>query len=110
MVMDEAELARRTSALVEVFAARIPESELRGLRSAGGGELLDLLISVMQQTGASVSTKELENLRTILVGWGVPAGRNGRAVTAGAAESAAYRCGRADSRNAQQAFRLLELF
>ena len=45
---------------------------------AGGAEwdeLLDLLISVVQQTGAAVSTKERDNLRTILAGWGLPTGR-----------------------------------
>ena len=74
--MNEAELAGRTARLPEVFADRLPASDLRPLRSmAGGGEwdeLLDLLIIALRETGASVTVSERDQLREVLAGWGLP--------------------------------------
>ena len=74
--MDEAELAGRTARLPEVFADRLPASDLRPLRSmAGGGEwdeLLGLLIIALRETGASVTVSERDQLREVLAGWGLP--------------------------------------
>jgi hypothetical protein len=77
--MNRAELAGRTAQLPELFADRVPASDLAGLRSmAGGGEwdeLLDLLIAALRVTGAPVSVDELDELRTLLTGWGMPTGQ-----------------------------------
>ena len=74
--MDEAQLATQTAKLVDVFADRVPDEELDGLRSmaSGGewGELLDLLVAVLEQTGAAVSTSERDQLQLVLSGWGLP--------------------------------------
>jgi hypothetical protein len=78
MRMDEAQLATLTAGLPEMFANRLPEAELEGLRSmAAGGEwdeLLDLLVAVLQQTRTVVSPGERDRLREALVGWGLPTG------------------------------------
>jgi hypothetical protein len=74
--LSEAELATRTAELPEVFAARLPATDLAGLRSmASGGEweeLLDLLVSALRQTKAPVAPSELAQLREVLSGWGLP--------------------------------------
>lgn len=74
--MSEAELATMTAELPEVFAARLPAADLAGLRSmASGGEwaeLLDLLVSALGHTGASIAPSELDQLREVLSGWGLP--------------------------------------
>jgi hypothetical protein len=74
--MNEAELAGRTARLPEVFADRLPASDLRPLRSmARGGEwdeLLDLLIMALKETQASVTVSERDQLREVLTGWGLP--------------------------------------
>ena len=79
MRMDEAQLATLTAGLPDVFANRLPEAELEGLRSmAAGGEwdeLLDLLVAVLRQTGTVVSPGERDRLREALAGWGLPTGQ-----------------------------------
>lgn len=74
--MNNAELATRTARLPELFADRVPASDLAGLRSmAGGGEwdeLLDLLVAALRVTQAPVSVDELDELRTLLTNWGLP--------------------------------------
>ncbi len=74
--MNEADLATRTATLPELFADRLPASALDGLRAmAGGGEwgeLLDLLIATLQQTGTAVSDEERNVLRYVLASWGLP--------------------------------------
>jgi hypothetical protein len=79
MNMDEGQLAAETARLVEIFADRVPDEELDGLREmARGGEwdeLLDLLMAVLTQTGAAVSRSERDQLRAVLAGWGLPAGQ-----------------------------------
>jgi hypothetical protein len=74
--MSEAELATMTAELPEVFAARLPPADLAGLRSmASGGEweeLLDLLVSALRHTGVPVAPGELNQLREVLSGWGLP--------------------------------------
>ncbi len=73
----EAELAAQTKALPDTFAGRIPAADLAGLRSmAGGGEwdeLLDLLVAVLHSDRVPVSAAEVDHLREILTGWGLPA-------------------------------------
>jgi hypothetical protein len=75
--MNEAELAGLTARLPEMFADRLPASDLRALRSlAGGGEwdeLLDLLLVALRETRAPVTAGELDQLRNVLTGWGLPA-------------------------------------
>jgi hypothetical protein len=75
--MNEAELAGLTARLPEMFADRLPASDLRPLRSmAGGGEwdeLLDLLLLALRETRAPVTAAELDHLRDVLTGWGLPA-------------------------------------
>lgn len=74
--MSESQLATQTYKLVDVFADRVPETALRALRSmAAGGEwdeLLDLLLAILVQNGAGVSTSERDHLREVLAGWGLP--------------------------------------
>jgi hypothetical protein len=76
--MNEADLATRTAMLPELFAGRLPESALDGIRSmASGGEwdeLLDLLLAALTQTGAVVTADERDQLRAVLTGWGLPTG------------------------------------
>ena len=76
--MDEADLAGRTALLPELFAGRLPESALDGLRAmARGGEwdeLLDLLVAALRQTRAVVTAQERDQLRAVLTGWGLPTG------------------------------------
>lgn len=76
--MNEAELAARTALLPELFAGRLPESALEGMRSmANGGEwdeLLDLLVAALRQTGTAVTADERDQLRAVLIGWGLPTG------------------------------------
>jgi hypothetical protein len=71
--VDESKLATKTYDLVDVFADRVPETALRGLRSmAGGGEwdeLLDLLLAVLVQTRVAVTAPERDHLREVLAGW-----------------------------------------
>lgn len=73
--MNEAELAGRTARLPELFADRLPESDLEPLRSmAGGGEwdvMLDLLIVALRETGAPVTVTERDQLQEVLTGWGM---------------------------------------
>ena len=46
MISNEAELAARTKRLPEMFADRVRNADLDGLRSmAGGGELEDLVVT-----------------------------------------------------------------
>jgi hypothetical protein len=77
--MNQAGLAGRTARLPELFADRVPASDLAGLRSmAAGGEwdeLLDLLVAALRVTGAPVSVLELDELRSLLTGWGMPTGQ-----------------------------------
>jgi hypothetical protein len=74
--MSEAELATRTAELPDVFAARLPAADLAGLRSmASAGEweeLLDLLVSALRHTRAPVASGEVDQLRAVLSGWGLP--------------------------------------
>ncbi|MGO8956352.1 MAG: hypothetical protein ACLQFR_03105 [Streptosporangiaceae bacterium] len=74
--MNEAELATRTARLPEIFADRIPDAEIDGLRSmAQGGEwdeLIDLLLAILLETRAAVSVSERDQLRDLLAGWGLP--------------------------------------
>jgi len=74
--MNEAELAGQTAELPEIFADRLPEADLRPLRSlAAGGEwdeLLDLLVAALRETRAPVTTGEKEQLHEVLAGWGLP--------------------------------------
>lgn len=74
--MDKAQLPTQTRKLVDVFADRVPQAELTGLRSmVEGGEwgvLLDLLLAILVQTGLDVSTSERDHLREVLAGWGLP--------------------------------------
>jgi hypothetical protein len=74
--VDEAELAQKTFNLVNTFADRVSERDLEGLRSmAGGGEwdeLLDLLVAALSQTRVPVTDWERNELRDVLVGWGMP--------------------------------------
>jgi hypothetical protein len=74
--MNEADLAARTALLPELFAGRLPDSALDGIRSmASGGEwdeLLDLLLAALTQTGAVVTAEERDQLRAVLTGWGLP--------------------------------------
>ncbi len=74
--MTESELLTLTGRLPEVFAGRISESELAGLRSMSGGgewgELLDLLLAILLQTRAPVTVDERNQLRAVLEGWGLP--------------------------------------
>lgn len=76
MSKKEAELAAQTKALPDIFAGRIPAADLAGLRSmAGGGEwgeLLDLLVAVLHSNRVPVSTAEIDDLRQVLSGWGLP--------------------------------------
>jgi hypothetical protein len=77
--MKQAELAGRTARLPELFADRVPASDLAGLRSmAGAGEwdeLLDLLVAALRVTRAPVSVDEFDELRSLLNGWGMPTGQ-----------------------------------
>lgn len=74
--MNEADLAGRTARLPEVFADRLTQADLVGLRSmAGGGEwdeLLDLLLAALRETGALLTVGERNQLRDVLTGWGLP--------------------------------------
>jgi len=85
--MNEAELATRTANLPELFANRLPEAALEGLRSmANGGEwdeLLDLLLAALQQTGAIVTGEERDELGAVLEGWGLPTGQVDKLVVRG---------------------------
>jgi hypothetical protein len=76
--MNEADLAARTALLPELFADRLPQSALDGIRSmARGGEwdeLLDLLLAALTQTGAVVTADERDQLRAVLTGWALPTG------------------------------------
>ncbi|MBO0823244.1 MAG: hypothetical protein J2P27_05220 [Actinobacteria bacterium] len=75
MNLNEADLAARTKRLPEMFADRVPGTDLEGLRSmAAGGEwdqLLDLLVAALQVTGAAISAEEHDLLRELLTGWGI---------------------------------------
>ena len=74
--VNEAELATRTYELPEIFADRVSEGALKGLRSmARGGEwdeLLDLLIAALRRNKAEVTVEERDRLRDVLAGWGLP--------------------------------------
>lgn len=77
MIANEAELAARTKRLPELFADRVRDADLEGLRSmAGGGEwgeLLDLLIAALRLNGATITADEHHLLGDLLAGWGLPA-------------------------------------
>jgi hypothetical protein len=77
--MNERELADRTVRLPDSFASRLADRDVDDLRSmAAGGEwglLLDELIATLRVTGAPVSVDELDELRTLLTGWGMPTGQ-----------------------------------
>jgi hypothetical protein len=79
VISNEAELAARTQRLPEVFADRVRDADLEGLRSmAGGGEwgeLLDLLIAALRAGGSAITADEGDELRELLAGWGLPADR-----------------------------------
>lgn len=79
MNLTEAELATRTYELPEIFADRISEGALKGLRSmARGGEwdeLLDLLIAALRRNKAPVTVEERDQLRQVLEGWGLATGQ-----------------------------------
>jgi hypothetical protein len=68
--MDYNEMARRTSALPDQFAARLDESTNRGLRAMNGGgewdELMDLLVAALIENGAGVTPAEQQELKTLL--------------------------------------------
>jgi hypothetical protein len=74
---NEAELAARTKRLPEIFADRVRNADLEGLRSmaAGGewGELLDLLIAALRHNGSAITTAERDELLDLLAGWGLSA-------------------------------------
>ena len=76
MSMSDSERAARTKALPDIFAGRVPEDDLVGLRSmAGGGEwgeLLDLLIAALRVTRSPVSAAEIGQLHELLTAWGLP--------------------------------------
>jgi hypothetical protein len=72
----EAELAAQTKVLPDAYAGRIPAADLADLRSmAGGGEwdeLLELLVAVLHSNRVPVSIAEIDDLREVLSGWGLP--------------------------------------
>jgi hypothetical protein len=74
--MDEYEVARRASALLDRFAARLPADTLEGLREMeGGGEFGELVIELaatLAKTGATVSSAEQGELRALLEATGMP--------------------------------------
>jgi hypothetical protein len=74
--MDEAELAARTARLPDTYADRLPLNALEALRmmAEGGewGEMLDLLLAVLSQAGAAVTTAERKELRQVLTDWRLP--------------------------------------
>lgn len=79
--MDEGHLAQKTYDLVDVFADRVSENQLRALRAmADGGEwdeLLDLLLAILVQTRIPVTAAERDHLREVLAGrrlWTAPVG------------------------------------
>jgi len=76
VICNEAELAARTKRMPEKFAARVRNADLDGLRSmAGGGEwgeLLDLLIAALLESGSAITADERDELRDLLTGWGLP--------------------------------------
>jgi hypothetical protein len=76
VISNEAELAARTKRLPENFADRVRDADLDGLRSmAGGGEwgeLLDLLIAALRDSGSAITAGERDELRDLLTGWGLP--------------------------------------
>lgn len=71
----EAQLATRTARLPHVFAGRLPGEDIASLRSmaAGGewGELLDLLVVSLRESGAPVSTAERDEIADLLAAWGL---------------------------------------
>jgi hypothetical protein len=77
--MSERELADRMVLLPDMFADRLPEADLDDLRSmASGGEwglLLDELVATLRVERAPVSILELDELRSLLTGWGMPTGQ-----------------------------------
>jgi hypothetical protein len=76
VISNEAELAARTKRLPEMFADRVRNADLDGLRSmAGGGEwgeLLDLLVAALRYSGSTISAHERDELCDLLAGWGLP--------------------------------------
>jgi hypothetical protein len=74
--MDEHEIARRASALPDLFATRLPEDDLTGLRlmDEGGeyGELAIELTATLAEIGAIVSAAEQRELRALLEATGMP--------------------------------------
>jgi len=76
VISNEAELVARTKRLPEMFADRVRNADLDGLRSmAGGGEwgeLLDLLIAALRYSRSTISAHERDELRDLLAGWGLP--------------------------------------
>jgi hypothetical protein len=76
VISNEAELAARTKRLPENFADRVRDADLDGLRSmAGGGEwgeLLELLIAALHDSGSAITAGERDELRDLLTGWGLP--------------------------------------
>jgi hypothetical protein len=74
--MDEYEIARRASALPDLFAARLPADTLEGLKEMedGGeyGELAIELAATLAKTGALVTSTEQAELRALLEAMGMP--------------------------------------
>ena len=74
--MDEHEIGRRARALPAVFADRLPDSTLTGLRlmDEGGeyGELVLELAATLAKVGATVSTAEQQEIRVLLASMDMP--------------------------------------
>jgi hypothetical protein len=74
--MDAYEIARRASALPDLFVGRVPAETLEGLRlmREGGeyGELTAELAATLAATGAVVTPAEQRELRELLVAMDMP--------------------------------------
>jgi hypothetical protein len=74
--MDDHEIARRASALPDLFASRLPAETLEGLRlmDEGGeyGELAIELTATLAKTKATVSVAEQRELRALLEAMNMP--------------------------------------
>lgn len=72
----EAKLAKHTNHLPELFADRLPATDMDNLRSmAGGGEwglMLDELLASLRVRQAPITAAELDELRDVLSGWSLP--------------------------------------
>jgi len=76
MTVDETEVIERVKALPDLYAGRVRPQDLAGMRSmaSGGewGELADLLVASLNLSQATVTSRERDELRSLLAAMDMP--------------------------------------